>query len=344
LEQVVATGNELKHFVIPVFIPGVACPFQCIFCDQKKISGASGLPSREEVRDVILKHLETIPLENTHVEVGFFGGTFTGLSPAQQQRLFDVVHPFIQNGRISSIRLSTRPDFISKEILDLLKRNFVRTIELGAQSMDNAVLDASSRGHTVEDTEAASRLIMDAGFVLGLQMMIGLPSDTEEKALLTAHKIVALGASETRIYPALVIRGTKLEEHFLAGEYHPLRLEEAIQWTKNLIEVFESGSVKVLRVGLHPSSELINGGELIAGPFHPSFRELVMTEGWNDRLRSVIAGSFQDNVCIRVNPADINIAVGYFGKNKKLLEQQFRKVKFVPDPMVAETTFYVDHC
>ena len=339
----VTTGRDQKHFTVPVFIPGAACPFQCIFCDQKKISGASGIPSQNDVNEIIRRHLQTIPFENVFVEVGFFGGTFTGLRPEQQQRFFDVVYPYIRNGRIKSIRVSTRPDFITPEILSLLRKNFVGTIELGAQSMDDEVLLLSSRGHDSADTESASRLIIEAGFSLGLQMMIGLPGDTAEKAVETARGIVALKAMETRIYPVLVIRGTKLEEMYLSGQYQPLALDEAVHRTKDVVKVFESSAVKILRIGLHPSEELVNRTALVAGPFHPSFRELVMTERWNDRFRSGSLPDHADQITINVNPADYNNAIGYSGKNRKFFETRYRQVKFISDPEIPQKSYHVDY-
>ena len=153
-------NNKTRHYTIPVFIPGIACPFQCIFCDQEKITGKEKLPSHEEILKTISLHLSTIPKENTTIEIGFFGGTFTGLPLKTQEHLLETVRPFIESGAVQGIRLSTRPDFISSEILDMLKRNHVNTIELGAQSMDDEVLSLSGRGHTTSGTEKASEMIL----------------------------------------------------------------------------------------------------------------------------------------------------------------------------------------
>ncbi len=180
--------EKIRHYTIPIFIPMEACPFQCIFCDQKRISGRTIVPSSEDVINIINQHLSTLSEKNADIEIGFFGGTFTGLPKEKQRAYFDAVLPFIENRRIQGIRLSTRPDFISGKILDLLREYPVRTIELGAQSMDDEVLRTSGRGHTSMDIEIASRMILDAGFSLGLQMMIGLPGDTEEKSITTATK------------------------------------------------------------------------------------------------------------------------------------------------------------
>jgi histone acetyltransferase (RNA polymerase elongator complex component) len=334
--------EKKRHFTIPVFLPMEACPFQCIFCDQNRISGKTVIPSVSDVRSDILLHLATIPEKNAEIEVGFFGGTFTGLSPENQVAYLETVLPFIETGRIMGIRLSTRPDFISPEILDLLKKYPVKTIELGAQSMDDEVLRGAGRGHTSGDTENASRMIIESGFSLGLQMMLGLPGDTEEKAVNTAEKIVRLGASDTRIYPLVVIKGTALEHLFLQGKYIPMELEEAVRVTKKLVKVFAEANVKIIRIGLHPSEGYLKGNEY-AGPFHPSFRELVMTSVWTDRFQDLFNEKEGKTVEIRVNPADLHPAIGYYGKNRKLLEKFFRTVKFIADPEIQEKTYHADH-
>lgn len=336
-------AEKKRRFTIPVFIPMEACPFQCIFCDQDRISGRSVVPSAEDVISILHQYLSTIPEKNAEVEVGFFGGTFTGLSPERQRAYFETVLPFMENGRIQGIRLSTRPDFISREILDLLRKYPVKTIELGAQSMDDEVLKKSGRGHTSRDTDNASWMIREAGFSLGLQMMIGLPGDTEEKSVNTAKKIVELGASETRIYPVIVIKGTSLEKLFLEGKYIPLEPEEAIRVTKNIVRIFDESNVKIIRIGLHPSEGLLNRNDYIAGPFHTSFRELVMTSAWTDRFRDLFNEKPGETIEIRVNPADLHPAIGYYGKNRKLLEKHFRTVKFRTDPEIKEKTFHADH-
>jgi histone acetyltransferase (RNA polymerase elongator complex component) len=340
---VVKTTHTEKHFTIPIFIPGVGCPFQCIFCDQKKITGEAGLPTLAEVEEIIHRHLETIPAANTVIEIGFFGGTFTGLPEEKQRHYLEIVRPYLERGRIRGIRLSTRPDFITPQILRLLKENHVTTIELGAQSMDDEVLKMSARGHLSSDTEESSRMILEAGFTLGLQMMVGLPGDTEERSLSTARKIISSGASETRIYPALVIAGTEFEKLYREGKYLPLNMEEAVRWTKNIVVLFELAGVKILRIGLHPSEELVSRSALVAGPFHPSFRELVMTEIWNDRFRSADFSTTHRILNIRVNPAELNNAVGYSGKNRKMLLEQFHEVKFSADLAIPEKSFHADY-
>ncbi len=201
--------------------------------------------------------ISSFPKGNKHVEIGFFGGNFTGIPLDDQEKYLQVAQPFLEKGIVQGIRLSTRPDYIDEQGLHLLKKYGVTTIELGAQSMDNDVLQQSARGHTAEDVENASRMIIAAGFRLGLQMMVGLPGDTLEKSVFTARKIIELGACETRIYPVLVIKGTKMAEWYEQGKYKPLSMEEAVFWVKTILPLFEDAGVEVTRVGLHSSEGLL---------------------------------------------------------------------------------------
>ena len=318
-----------KHYTIPIFIPELACPFQCVFCNQEKISGHQNIPDESEIRQTITEHLKSFKQKERTVEIGFFGGSYTGIPIKEQKHYLGIVKPFIESGEVNGIRLSTRPDYISKEILDILKKFRVTTIELGAQSMDDEVLEKSHRGHTSKQTEQASEMILDNGFELGLQMMIGLPGDTLEKSIFTAKKIIELGASNTRIYPALVIKGTAMHKWYDDGKYIPLSLEEAINRTKQILPLFEAAGVKVLRVGLHPSEGLLLGHELVAGPFHQSFKELVLTEIWHDQLKPLLNKDEGKNLIIYVPEKERNYAIGYGAKNKKMLLEKFEKVEFI---------------
>ncbi|HDO28241.1 MAG TPA: radical SAM protein, partial [Bacteroidetes bacterium] len=305
-----------KHYTIPVFIPELACPFQCVFCNQRKITGRQFIPDDSEIIRTIDEHLLSFKEKERNVEIGFFGGSFTGIPIEQQAHYLKLVRPYFKKREITGIRLSTRPDYINPRVLDLLKQWDVGTIELGAQSFDEDVLKQSFRGHTARQTEKAAKAILDYGFDLGLQMMIGLPGDTLEKTINTAKRIVELGASDTRIYPTVVIKDTALYQWYKNGEYQPLSLEEAVDWVKKILPVFEEAGIKIIRVGLHPSEGLLSGEELIAGPFHPSFRELVLTEIWRDLLTTIPETKKQDHIEIRVPPGQINYAIGYNGKNR----------------------------
>jgi histone acetyltransferase (RNA polymerase elongator complex component) len=218
----------------------------------------------------------------------------------------------------------------------------VSTIELGAQSLDDEVLRLSRRGHTAADVVNASRKISKAGFKLGLQMMLGLPGDTLQKARMTAQGIADLGARETRIYPTLVIKGTTLEKMYREGSYEPLSLDEAVRWAKEVMKIFEEAGIIVLRTGLHPSEGILSGNDLIAGPFHPSFKELVLTEIWHDLLKKLVYSSAQ-KLHIYVSPKSLNWAIGYGGKNKKYLLQYFDYVVFQKDQSLKGREFHIDY-
>jgi histone acetyltransferase (RNA polymerase elongator complex component) len=331
----------IRHFTIPVFVPELACPNRCVFCNQRNISGALYQPSDTEILENIEKRIATISAGSI-VEIGFFGGNFTGIPIAEQEHLLGLVQPYLQGGTVSSIRISTRPDYIDQQRLQLLKQYNVRTIELGAQSLDEDVLRATGRGHTVSEVRNASRMILAGGFSLGLQMMIGLPGDTLEKSVQTAKEIVSLGASSTRIYPTLVIKDTELETLYLEGKYKPLSLGEAIEWGKTIVPLFEAAEVKIIRLGLHPSEGLLRGENLIAGPFHVSFAELVYTELWNELLQPLTSDARGGNIRISVAESQVNAAVGYCGKNRDMLNNYFKKVSFISDAMLEGREFRAD--
>lgn len=332
----------VKHFTIPIFIPELACPFQCVFCDQRKISGSVKAPSLEGVHKIIQKYLTTLPDEKAHIEIGFFGGNFTGIPEADQRAYLTIAQHYIDKGCVHSIRLSTRPDYISVDVLNLLKEFTVTTIELGAQSMDEGVLIKSGRGHTAQDVIDSSKLIIQSGFNLGLQIMLGLPGDTLEKSLDTAKQIVLLKPRDIRIYPTLVIKGTELAELYKEGEYEPLSLETAVLWTKEIYRIFQEVKLNIIRVGLHPAEELTDSKSLIAGPFHQSFRELVLTELWKDRFLEKLEFTKSKSLIVYVAPQELNHAIGYSRSNLKLLEEKYEAVKIKTDQKLINYSFYAD--
>jgi len=319
-----------KHFTIPLFIPMLGCPFDCIFCNQRNITGQQNELSDEEIRMKIEKHLETIPNKNRQVEIAFFGGSFTGLPLEKQKHYLQLVQPWIESGIVTGIRISTRPDYINHDVLLILKAFGVSTIELGVQSMDDEVLLKSGRGHTAEDVRQAAAMIRNGGFSLGLQMMIGLPGDTLEKSLKTAQEIIKLGADASRIYPTVVIRNTTLEKLYLKEKFEPLFLEEAVEWCSRIVPLFEYAGVKILRLGLHPSEGILHGNDMIAGPFHVAFGEMVYSKIWFNILNELESDP-NANITIFVNPTQLNHAIGHKGMNRKMLEGRFGKIKFDAD-------------
>lgn len=310
-------------------MPELACPFQCVFCDQRKITSQEKCLEDHEIIDTIESHLASFKVSNAEVQLAFFGGTFTGLNMKEQSHYLGLVQPYLKSQSIKGIRISTRPDYINPENLALLKESGVTHIELGAQSLVEEVLTASHRGHSVEDVKRASELILEYNFVLGLQMMIGLPKDNMERSMETAQQIVDFGASETRIYPTVVIKGTNLEKLWKKGEYQALDTKIAIEQSAQLYEFFERNHVKVLRVGLYPSQELTLQGEAFCGPEMPHFKEKVMGQIWNTILTNHIDFSMKNKkVEVSVSPKEYNFAVGFKASNRKFLEQFFSQVSF----------------
>lgn len=326
----------IKHYNIPVFIPELACPFRCVYCNQEKISGRKLIPSDKEIISNIESHLKSFKQKQRNVNIAFFGGSFTGIPKDQQEHYLQLAQPFIETGQINGIQLSTRPDYINEEILDLLKKYNVNTIELGAQSLDEVVLKQVRRGHTVDDVAKSAALIKERGFKLGLQMMIGLPGDTLERAKKTAAKIIELKADNTRIYPSLIIKDTAMHLWYKQGKYKPLSLNEAVEWTSEIYPMFEYAGVKVLRVGLHPSEGLLSGEELIAGPFHVSFKELVLTQIWKKKLKNLFVENNSKKLIINVPEKELNYAIGYNSSNKSELKKMYKSVVF----KVASTFSY----
>ncbi len=271
-----------KHANIPIFIPHEGCRNECVFCNQRTITGTCQSSDRDIVPE-IEKALSTIP-DDYEVEIAFFGGSFTGIGIDRMTRLLNAAYEYVKSGKVQSIRLSTRPDYIDEEILSILKSRGVTHIELGIQSMKQHVLDACKRGHTVKDTKTACRLINEYGFILGGQMMIGLPCSTAEDEIYTAQKNCEMGAKEARIYPCVVFENTELCEMAKKGEYEPISVEEAVKRSSNVYKVFKESGVNVLRIGLQASENLSDENEVFGGANHPALGELVMGEYFYSRI------------------------------------------------------------
>ncbi|MBM4055968.1 MAG: radical SAM protein [Planctomycetes bacterium] len=312
------------------------------------------LQSGENQRDIFYsaagsypEYSRTIPRNNTQKQnyyypIAFFGGSFTGIPVDLQEEYLKEAFVFVKTGRVSGIRLSTRPDYINETILVLLKKYGVTTIELGAQSTDSEVLQQSGRGHTPEDIQNASQMVRAYGFELGIQMMIGLPGDNYERSMQTASDIVSFGAQNTRIYPAIIVKGTTLERRYREGKYTPLSLELAVEWTKDLVRIFEKSNVSVIRMGLHPSDELVIGKSLIDGPFHPSFKEIVMTKIWEEIIHAKLKGTTSYNIRISVSDRQMHYAIGYKQANKVQLQARGYTVQFAGNPAFSQ--YQIDVC
>ena len=316
----------MKHYNIPIFLPELACPFRCVYCNQFSITGRQKLPDIQDVINTIEKYLSSFPKNDRFVEVAFFGGNFTGLPLKMQDDFLKIVQPYLEKGLVDGIRCSTRPDYIDEKRVKELKMLGMRSIELGAQSTNDDVLRKCGRGHTFKDIENASQMIVNEGVTLGLQMMLGLPFDSFEKDMQTARDIVRLGAKETRIYPCIVVKDTELERLYRSGEYSPLTLDEAVEQSATLYEYFSENEVKVLRLGLHTSDDL-NGEALVEGPYHNNFAEMVFSRIWGLKFDKIAEKS--DKIVIEIPKNQLNHAIGYKGENKKKLQERYKNVTFI---------------
>lgn len=327
--------------IVPFFIPHAGCPHQCVFCNQKKITGKAGRPDPASIPATIKTYLAT-GAGKRPAEVAFYGGSFTALPRETQKEYLEAVRPFIESGRVEAIRLSTRPDGITNEILSFLKPYRVKTVELGAQSMDSAVLARSDRGHTAADTENAVNVLKDHGFAVGVQLIPGLPGDSAETFLDTVDKTIALKPDFVRIYPALVIKGTPLEDLYKRGEYSPLPLDDAVTQCREALIRFDRAGIPVIRIGLQPTEELEQPGTIIAGPYHPAFRQLVESSLFLGKMRKSLReqGDTRAPAAFHVSPADVSSATGRHRANIHTLEREFglSGIRVVPDARIPRGT------
>ncbi|KOA20548.1 oxygen-independent coproporphyrinogen-III oxidase-like protein HemZ [Clostridium homopropionicum DSM 5847] len=313
-----------KHYIIPIFVPHEGCPHDCVFCNQKSITGVLEKVTPELVKETIEDYLSTIDYTSSTVEVSFYGGTFTAIPIEKQKSFLHVAKMYKDRGLIKYIRLSTRPDYINIEILENLKAYSVDIIELGVQSLDREVLIKAGRGHSVEDVFEASKLIKKYGFILGHQIMIGLPGDNYKKDLATTKMIVQMEPSMARIYPALVIKNTAMETMYKLNKYTPYTLNEAIEISKDIYSIFVANDINVIRIGLQPTEEITYDRDLVAGPFHPSFRELVEGSLINEIIRENISDGFINNIEIHINSKDLSKLYAY---KKKFFNDMIEQIK-----------------
>ncbi len=282
--------KPMKHVNIPIFVVHMGCPNQCVFCDQRLISGTSCF-LEETVRAQIEQYLSVLTGENFETEIAFFGGSFTGIDRALMIRLLDMAEEYVRAGAVSGIRFSTRPDYISPEIISILSRYTVSAAELGIQSISDTVLVRCRRGHTSKDTEYAVSLLRAAGIPVVGQMMIGLPGATIKEEIATAEYIAGAGAAGFRLYPTVVFRGTELADMTVRGEYLPLSLEDAVERMARVLEVFDRCGIPCLRAGLCEAPNLHDAHSYLAGPNHPAIGELARSALLYARVEENLRGA-----------------------------------------------------
>lgn len=332
-----------KHAIIPIFIPHYGCEYECVFCNQNKITGRSKIPSEQDVRTIVDEWLTTLRPSGKSaaktVELAFYGGSFTGIPIDAQSSYLSIAKEYKDAGMIDKIHMSTRPDYIDEEILTNLKSYGVDTIELGAQSFDNEVLRASNRGHDEKATEEASYLIKEFGFELGLQLMVGLPGDSLESSIYSAQKTVELEPSLARIYPTVMLNDTELLNMYMDGKYTPLSEEEAIKRSKAIYLILEKAGITIMRVGLK-SSDVMESSVIDSPAYHPAFRQLVEGSISRDRIEDLINESLDERalsdssvaystpikVDIYSSPSWFSNMIGNGGKNKIYFEAKYPKL------------------
>lgn len=335
-----------RHINIPIFIPHLGCPNNCVFCNQRSISGHGDFVL-ESVRDELENAISTIDYSVCEVEIAFFGGSFTGIDRSDMIYLLSLAKEYIDAKKAQSIRLSTRPDYISEEILDILEEYSVTDIELGLQSMDDRVLAASKRGHTAETARMACKMIRERGFTLVGQMMIGLPCGNIENELLTAREIAGL-CDGARIYPTVVFSETELCEMMRCGEYRPLSLDDAVIRSEAALDVFIKAGIPVLRLGLCASDNLSDPEKAVAGAGHSALGELVYGEHYMrlireklELLKEPIAGK---NILIMAPRGATSKVIGQKGRNRKRIISEYgaKRVRVTESDSLNEYELFIE--
>lgn len=322
--------NKDEQYTIPVFIPHLGCNNECVFCNQRKISGNLKIQSLDEIRIDIEKHLEYFK-DKKKIQIAFFGGSFTGIPIKQQIEYLEIANEYIKSNQVESIRISTRPDYISIPIVKMLKKYNVKTIELGVQSMSNMVLQSSKRGHTAADVIKAAIIINLLNIELGFQVMVGLPKSTLQLEIMTISKLLRFNPKQLRIYPVYVLEKSKLYDMYLEKEYIPLNVDEAAKRTAEIIKICKSTDVQIIRIGLQSTDEISSNNSKIVGPVSDNFAEYALSRVVLERLEKEVINSIEvDNVNntnkkieIIVNKKYISIVVGPKKVNKNYLQEKY---------------------
>ena len=319
-----------KEYIIPIFIPFLGCPHDCAFCNQIKITNYNDKMDSSKVISEIEKNLEYFPKNDNIKEIAFFGGSFTGLDYDVMTGYLEIAKEYKENGIIDRIRLSTRPDYINNFILDTLKVYGVDIIELGIQSLNQDVLDANERGHSVSASIEASNLIKSYGFSLGHQIMPGLFMDSKEKMIKTAIESIKMSPDMVRIYPTLVIKDTKLAYLYETGIYKPLGLDDAVDISSEIAMLYKYANINIIRIGLQTTENINEGKDVIAGPFHPAFRQLVDSNIYKSYLEEIIKEKDLENeITIFTNDRNISLISGNNKANKKYFYDKYNiNIKF----------------
>lgn len=321
----------MKTYHIPIFVPHKGCPHDCVFCNQKHITGTTEDTTKEDVKRIIEEHISTID-KDSYSEVAFFGGSFTGIEICKQTELMEAAYTYVKEGRVSGLRCSTRPDYITDEILSNLKNYGMKCIELGVQSTDPEVLINSNRGHTYDDVVGAAQLIKKWGIELGVQMMLGLPGDNIDKMIKTAKDLISLNPTCVRIYPTLVVRDTYLHQMYQKGEYSPLELEECVEYLSIIMPMFKRAGINIIRVGLQTTDDI--NESTVNGPYHPAIRELAESR----IIRNAMIPHIKDITSLAevfCAPSLVSKVIGHHRSNKEFFAREYGvEIKVICDKKI----------
>lgn len=309
----------MKHINVALFVVHKGCPHMCSFCNQRSISGSQKEITPDEVRSAAETAVMSLSSsEAAGGEIAFFGGSFTMIEREYMISLLEAAYEYVEKGVFKGIRISTRPDGIDGEICEILKRYGVTAVELGAQSLDDKVLELNERGHTAKQVEDAVKLLKSFGFETGLQMMTGLYGSQDEDSIETAHKIIDMHPDTVRIYPTVVIKGTKLHELMLSGEFIPKGIGETTELCAKLIPMFENAGIKIIRVGLHSGGGVEE--DYAGGAYHPALRELCESRIYYDIVLNKLRGYGCGSYVLAVNKKEISKMTGQ--KKENLIKLQ----------------------
>lgn len=319
----------MKHINVALFVPDEGCPHRCSFCNQKTISGKTKRLRTEDIDSAVKTALESADCNKG--EIAFFGGSFTAIDKDYMISLLERAKMYIDKGLFAGIRISTRPDCISEEILDILKHYGVTSIELGCQSMSDEVLRLNNRGHLAKDVVYSAGMIKSYGFEFGVQMMTGLYGDDNETAIETAKKLIALSPDTARIYPTVVLENTELERLYKSGEYTPQSVDEAAELCSELLMMFHENGIRVIRVGLHSGGNVEEG--YVAGAYHPAFREICESRIYLRKVLSEIKrqGTPKGDLTVTVGSSFVSMMSGQKKFNSEKLREMGYNLKIKQD-------------
>jgi histone acetyltransferase (RNA polymerase elongator complex component) len=329
-------GTRKRALIVPIFIPNEGCPYRCIYCQQEKITSQSTYPVDEStIKHTLQDAMNSKGFDaSREPEVAFYGGTFTRLSVGRMKEMLKAAAPFIREGLFKSIRVSTRPDSIQEEQLHLMRRLGVATVELGTQSMDDGVLELSRRGHKARDTVESVHLLKAHGFKVGIQLMPGLPGDSEDAFRKTVDEVIRLRPDMVRLYPTLVI-----------NRYHPLSLDAAVRICHESCVRLEQKGIPVIRIGLMSSPTLLLSDEIVAGPWHGAFGFLVRSGIHQEKIASCLPRrGVAGQIRLRVPPTEIPLVRGYKNRGLRVIEEKTgaRVVDTIGDDAVPSGQVRVD--